>query len=127
VSATEALVGGLQQPADLLLRDVHVLDPRAGIDARRDLRVRDGRIVEIAEPGTLEPESGGEGAEELLDGAGRLRLLPAFFDPHVHLRTPGQEHKEDISSGTRAAAAGARLVRRQNAGVRRHAVDTERP
>jgi dihydroorotase len=117
VSATEPLVGGLQQPADLLLRDVHVLDPRAGIDARRDLRVRAGRIVELGEPGTLEPEpnsatdsadggDGGDGAEELIEGAGRLRLLPAFFDPHVHLRTPGQEHKEDISTGTRAAAAG---------------------
>ena len=56
MSATEPLVGGLQQPADLLLRDVHVLDPRAGIDARRDLRVRAGRIVELGEPGTLEPE-----------------------------------------------------------------------
>jgi dihydroorotase len=32
--------------------------------------------------------------------------LPAFFDPHVHLRTPGQEHKEDLETGTRAAAAG---------------------
>ena len=47
----------------------------------------------------------GEG-EELIDGHGRLVLAPAFFDPHVHLRTPGQEHKEDVASGTRAAAAG---------------------
>ena len=35
-----------------------------------------------------------------------LHAFPAFFDPHVHLRTPGQEHKEDIETGTRAAAAG---------------------
>ena len=33
-------------------------------------------------------------------------VLPAFVDPHVHLRTPGQEHKEDLETGTRAAAAG---------------------
>src|SRR5205823_10370428 len=33
-------------------------------------------------------------------------LFPAFVDPHVHLRTPGQEHKEDLETGTRAAAAG---------------------
>ena len=33
-------------------------------------------------------------------------LLPAFIDPHVHLRTPGQEHKEDLATGTAAAAAG---------------------
>jgi len=102
VSATEALVGGLQQPADLLLRDVHVLDPRSGLDERHDLRVGAGILSELAEPGTLQPADG----EELIEGDGRLRALPAFFDPHVHLRTPGQEHKEDLESGTRAAAAG---------------------
>ena len=42
---------------------------------------------------------------ETIDGAGR-HLFPAFVDPHVHLRTPGQEHKEDLETGTRAAAAG---------------------
>ena len=41
----------------------------------------------------------------MLDGEGR-HLFPGFVDPHVHLRTPGQEHKEDLDSGTRAAAAG---------------------
>jgi dihydroorotase len=35
-----------------------------------------------------------------------MHLFPGFIDPHVHLRTPGQEHKEDIASGTAAAAAG---------------------
>ncbi|HSZ13954.1 MAG TPA: dihydroorotase [Solirubrobacteraceae bacterium] len=108
MSAHAPLIGGPQTPAELLLRDVHVLDPRAGIDARHDVRVRGGRIAEIVEPGTLDgAEGGGDGSgEERLDGGGRLRLLPAFFDPHVHLRTPGQEHKEDLASGTRAAAAG---------------------
>ena len=38
--------------------------------------------------------------------ASGLHAFPAFFDPHVHLRTPGHEHKEDIETGTRAAAAG---------------------
>jgi dihydroorotase len=89
-------------PAELLLRDVHVLDPRSGIDARHDVRVRGGRIAELGQPGTLFSDDG----EELIDGQGRCRLLPAFFDPHVHLRTPGQEHKEDLQTGTRAAAAG---------------------
>jgi dihydroorotase len=99
--AADPLVHGPQQPADMLLRDVHVLDPRAELDARHDVRVRGGEIAEIGPPGTLayEPE------EELLEGQGR-HLLPAFFDPHVHMRTPGQEHKEDLDSGTRAAAAG---------------------
>jgi dihydroorotase len=108
VSATEPLIGGRQPPAELLLRDVHVLDPRARIDACHDVRVRGGRITEMGEPGALQAADAGEGSgsEELIDGAGRLRLMPAFFDPHVHLRTPGQEHKEDLSTGTRAAAAG---------------------
>jgi dihydroorotase len=96
------LVRGPHTDAELLLRDVHVLDPRAGIDARHDVRVRDGLIAELGEAQTLETQD----HEELIDGQGRLTLLPAFFDPHVHLRTPGQEHKEDLQSGTRAAAAG---------------------
>ena len=41
----------------------------------------------------------------MLDGEGK-HLFPGFVDPHVHLRVPGQEHKEDLDSGTRAAAAG---------------------
>ncbi|HEV3046618.1 MAG TPA: dihydroorotase [Solirubrobacteraceae bacterium] len=117
MSAREPLVGGQREaPAELLLRDVRVLDPRAGIDARHDVLVRAGRIAELAAPGAIEPADaapatgGGAGTPggglERVEGDGRLTLLPAFFDPHVHLRTPGQEHKEDIASGTRAAAAG---------------------
>jgi dihydroorotase len=102
VSATEPLVGGLQPPADLLLCDVHALDPRAGVDARHDVRVRGGLIAELAEPGSLDRD----GEQEVVQGDGRLLLVPAFFDPHVHLRTPGQEHTEDLDTGTRAAAAG---------------------
>ena len=109
MSAAEPLIGGLQAPAEVLLRDVHVLDPWAGIDARHDVRVRGGRIAELGAPGNLErePQSvDAAGEQELIDGGGRLHLFPAFFDPHVHLRTPGQEHKEDLDTGTRAAAAG---------------------
>jgi dihydroorotase len=88
-------------PADLLVRGAHVLDPRTGIDAPHDVLVRGGTIAEIGAPGSLEAPAGAE----VLDGTGR-HLLPGFVDPHVHLRTPGQEHKEDLDSGTRAAAAG---------------------
>jgi dihydroorotase len=88
-------------PADLLIRGAHVLDPRAGIDAPHDLLVRGGEIAELGAPGTLAAPQGAE----VLDGEGR-HLFPGFVDPHVHLRTPGQEHKEDLDSGTRAAAAG---------------------
>jgi dihydroorotase len=102
MSARERLIAGPAPSAELLLRDVRALDPRAGLDARLDVRVSAGTIVELAEPGTIEPDE----ELELVDGGGRLTATPAFFDPHVHLRTPGQEHKEDLDSGTRAAAAG---------------------
>lgn len=102
MSRPEVLVGGPEGPARILLSDVLALDPRAGVDSRMDVRVRDGLVAELAEAGTLSPQEG----EELIAGEGRRRLVPGFFDPHVHLRTPGQEHKEDLESGTRAAAAG---------------------
>jgi dihydroorotase len=86
--------------ADLLLRGAGVLDPVAGIEGTHDVLIRDGRIAELAAPGSV----AGDGAE-VVEAEG-LHAFPAFFDPHVHLRTPGQEHKEDIETGTRAAAAG---------------------
>jgi dihydroorotase len=88
------------ESADLILRGVTVLDPVAGIDATHDLVVRQGRIAELAAPGSAALD----GAEEI--DAAALHAFPAFFDPHVHLRVPGQEHKEDIETGTRSAAAG---------------------
>jgi dihydroorotase len=91
-----ASIGG-----DLLISGAHVVDPRAGLDGPADLLVRDGRIAEIGAPGALEAPDGAE----RVDGEG-LHALPAFVDPHVHLRTPGREDEEDIETGTRAAAAG---------------------
>jgi len=86
---------------DLLVRDAHVLDPRAGHDARRDVLVRGGEVAQISEAGSIEAPAG----VEVVEARGR-DLFPAFVDPHVHLRTPGQEYKEDLETGTRAAAAG---------------------
>jgi dihydroorotase len=87
-------------PADLLIRGAHVLDPRSGINGAQDVLVRGGEIAELGAPGSL-PDDG----VEVVAGEGK-HLFPGFVDPHVHLRTPGQEHKEDLDSGTRAAAAG---------------------
>ena len=86
-----------QPPADLLIRGAHVLDPREGIDREHDVLVRDGEIAEIGAPHSIDAPDGAE----VLDGEGR-HLFPGFVDPHVHLRTPGQEHKEDLDSGTGA-------------------------
>jgi dihydroorotase len=88
-------------PGNLLIRGAHLIDPRSGLDREGDLLVRDGEIAEIGESGALSAPDGAEVA----DGSG-LHALPAFVDPHVHLRTPGREDEEDIDSGTRAAAAG---------------------
>jgi dihydroorotase len=89
------------RPADLLIRGAHVLDPSFDLDEPHDILIRDGRIAELGAPGTLPAPDGAD----TVDGAGR-HVFPGFVDPHVHLRTPGQEYKEDIESGTAAAAAG---------------------
>jgi dihydroorotase len=80
-------------PANVVLRGARLLDPAAGIDATGDLVVRDGVI-------------GGDAAGlEEIDATG-LTVIPGIVDVHVHLRTPGKEHAEDIASGTASAAAG---------------------
>ena len=79
---------------------MRALDPRAGIDDHVDLVIRDGEIAELAQPGTAEADGA-----EVVEAEG-LHAFPAFFDPHVHLRTPGREDEEDLETGTRSAAAG---------------------
>jgi dihydroorotase len=100
VSVSELLDFRPGEGADLVLRRATVLDPVAGIDGVHDVVIRAGEIAELAGPGEADA-----GSAEVLD-AESLHAFPAFFDPHVHLRTPGQEHKEDVETGARAAAAG---------------------
>jgi dihydroorotase len=85
---------------DIVLCGARVLDPRTGVDGTYDVVVRGGEIAELATAG-----GGGPADAELVDADG-LSVFPAFFDPHVHLRTPGREDEEDIETGSRAAAAG---------------------
>jgi dihydroorotase len=99
--ARESLSQRPAKPAELLIRGAHVLDPRTDLDEPHDILIRDGEIAELGSPGSLPaPPSG-----DVLEAAGR-HAFPGFVDPHVHLRTPGQEYKENIDTGTRAAAAG---------------------
>ena len=100
MSIREALDIRPGEGANAVLRGATVLDPHAGIEGAHDVVIRDGRIAELAPPGS----AAADGAE-VVEAEG-LHAFPGFFDPHVHLRTPGQEHKEDIETGTRAAAAG---------------------
>jgi len=79
----------------------HLIDPAAGIDAPKDLLLKDGRVAEIAGPGKLKQAEGAE----VLDATG-MTVAPGLIDMHVHLREPGQGYKETIASGTAAAAAG---------------------
>ncbi len=83
----------------LLIKGARLIDPAGGVDAALDILIEGGLIARMGK--NISP---GEG-DEVLDAAG-LVAAPGFIDMHVHLREPGQEYKEDIESGTRAAAAG---------------------
>jgi dihydroorotase len=95
------LFGPERAGAQLLIRGAHVLDPRADLDGPLDVLIRDGQIAEVASA-----ESLAAGPDVDVIDAGGKHLFPGFVDPHVHLRTPGQEYKESIETGTAAAAAG---------------------
>jgi dihydroorotase len=85
---------------DILLRGGRVIDPSADrpLDAAVDLRIEEGRIAEVGRG-----LAGGRGRVVDLKGA---LVVPGLVDLHVHFREPGQEYKEDIATGSRAAAAG---------------------
>jgi dihydroorotase len=100
-AAARALVRAPAPDATLLIQGAHLLDPRSDLSRPGDILIREGRIAEIGAPGTIPAPAGAE----VVDGVGR-HVFPAFVDPHVHLRVPGQEHKEDLETGTRSAAAG---------------------
>ena len=82
----------------LLLKNGRVIDPAQGVDLVSDILIEDGRIVAI---GADLPAAGAE----TVDCSGKV-VAPGLIDMHVHLRDPGLEAKEDVVSGTQAAAAG---------------------
>jgi len=82
----------------LLIRGGRVVDPASGVDARRDVLLRDGLIVALGEH--LAP-----GDADVLDARNAI-VAPGFIDMHAHLREPGQTHKETIATGSAAAVAG---------------------
>ena len=82
-----------------ILRNARLVDPQVGLDGVANIAIEDGKIVEVGEALPAR-----EGAVER-DLAGKV-LVPGLVDLHVHLRDPGFEYKEDIESGTRAAAHG---------------------
>ncbi len=83
----------------LLLKGGRVIDPGTGRDGALDVLVEDGRLAKIDR--NIPPD----GAEIIELGKGWI-VAPGLVDIHVHLREPGQEHKETIASGAAAAVAG---------------------
>src|ERR1700739_4574370 len=80
---------------NLTIRGGHVIDPASGRNEVADIYVVDGKIS--AEP---PPEN------SPVISAENLVVAPGLIDMHVHLREPGQTHKETLATGTQAAAAG---------------------
>src|SRR5438876_834723 len=84
----------------LLIHGGHLIDPASNIDGPMDLLLRDDKVARVAEPGSI----AAKGAQVF--NAKGLIVAPGLIDLHVHLREPGQSHKETIATGTAAAAAG---------------------
>ena len=86
-------------PLDLLLSGGTVLDPVSGTEVRTDILIQDGRIARLGD-GIEAPDG-----TRIYDATGKT-ISPGWMDMHVHFREPGQEHKETIATGARAAAFG---------------------
>jgi dihydroorotase len=87
----------------LVFRRVRAVDPSRSLDAEIDVVVERGIILRAGQDAAKDIKPGER--VRILEGAGKL-LIPGLFDLHAHLREPGQEYKEDVASGLRAAAAG---------------------
>lgn len=89
------------------LKEVKVVDPGQSISSPRDVLIKDGKVFNVSssltEAEVLEKAQGE--AVESIEGKGKF-LFPGLIDVHTHLREPGQEDKEDILSGSRAAVRG---------------------
>lgn len=96
---SDAITRTTEPPPPLLIRSGRVIDPASGRDETADVAIADGRVVEIG-PGLATPMG-----TRVIEAEGLL-VCPGFIDPHVHLREPGQTHKETIATGTAAAVAG---------------------
>ncbi len=83
----------------IIIAGGRVIDPASGVDGVRTVLLRDGKVAEVAERVAQVPGA------TVIDAAGRW-VTPGFIDLHVHLREPGQEYKETVATGARAAVAG---------------------
>jgi dihydroorotase len=84
----------------LLIKNGHVIDPAQNQNSGMDVLLEDGKVAAWIGRTDASPVDC-----EVFDASG-LVVAPGFIDMHVHLREPGQEHKETIASGCAAAVAG---------------------
>ncbi len=84
----------------LLIANGHLIDPSENQNSGKNVLIEDGKVVAWLNQNQTMPEDA-----EVFDATG-LIVAPGFIDLHVHLREPGQEHKETIASGCAAAVAG---------------------
>ena len=82
----------------LLIKNGRVIDPANNLDGVCDLLVQNSKIIKVAKEIKNEPE-------KIIDATDKI-VMPGLVDMHVHLREPGREDKETITSGTQAALAG---------------------
>src|SRR5512140_93903 len=83
----------------LFIEGGRVIDPANGVDGVRTVVVRDGAVAEVSERVERPRDA------RVIDARGKW-VTPGFVDLHVHLREPGQEYKETVATGARAAVAG---------------------
>jgi len=84
------------------IRGGELVAPQKGTSEQSDLIIERGRISRIVPHGTFQ----GQGSQlKVIDAAGKL-VVPGLIDMHVHLREPGEEYKESIATGAKAAVAG---------------------
>ncbi|MBX3375613.1 MAG: dihydroorotase [Phycisphaeraceae bacterium] len=83
---------------NVLISGGRVLDPASGLDKEADVAIRDGRIAAIGRDLSTADA-------RVIQARGKL-VVPGLIDPHVHLREPGQEHKETLATGSAAAVSG---------------------
>ncbi len=84
----------------MIIKGGRIIDPGSKRDEVLDIKIEDGKIVEIAKD--IEASSD---KEEIIDARGKI-VVPGLIDVHVHFRDPGQTHKEDLVTGSQAAIAG---------------------
>ena len=82
----------------ILIKNGRVIDPTNNIDDIHDILVEDSKIAKVAKAIKAD-------ADEIIDATGKL-VMPGIVDMHVHLREPGREDKETVSTGTYAALKG---------------------